>query len=201
MDIRTEAKSRDKHSGSGKVQSERVKCPLMNEIDNYMVEIENLNDKSNWGGKREGAGRPVGSKDPETIEKEKVLAEMKSRIAKSAQHLLDSQMNLAQGVQMLYKIEKDEKGNNKKPELITSPQVIEDYLAGFYKGNNEEYYFITTERPDNKALDSLFDRTFGKATTNVDVDVTSGGESLMDYAQAQRVIARAANRIDSISGE
>jgi hypothetical protein len=142
--------------------------------------LENLNDNSSWGGKREGAGRPKGSKDPETIEKEKVLAEIKSRIAKSANKLLSSQMNLAQGVQMLYCITTNEKGVRSKPELITDQFTIEKYLAGELEGNDKEYYFITTERPDNRALDSLFDRAFGKAQNSI--DVTSDGKPLIQIA-------------------
>jgi len=76
---------------------------------------------------------------------------------------------------MLYKIHTDSKGMKSKPELVTSQKEIEDYLAGETDANSD-YYFITTERPDNRALDSLFDRTFGKAQQYV--DHTSGGEKL-----------------------
>jgi hypothetical protein len=150
--------------------------------------LENLNDNSSWGGKRVGAGRPAGSKDPETIEREKVIEAMKQRIAKSAEQLLNSQMNLAQGVQMLYCITTNEKGIRSKPELVTCQATIEEYLAGELEDKDKEYYFITTERPDNKALDSLFDRAFGKAQNNV--DVTSGGKPIPIYGGATVSIQR-----------
>lgn len=130
--------------------------------------LENLKNNSKWGGSREGAGRPKGSKNEETLERERVQAEMRRRIMKSTDELLNSQMSLAKGVQMLYRIDKDENGKNKKPELVTSQAEIENYFAGDYD-EQSEYYFITTERPDNKAIDSLFDRTFGKAQQHVDV--------------------------------
>ena len=76
---------------------------------------------------------------------------------------------------MLYKIEKDDDGNHKKPILITSQEEIERYLAGDYD-ESEEYYYITTEKPDNKAIDSLLDRTFGKAQQSV--DLTSDGDRI-----------------------
>jgi len=148
-----------------------------------MEEFENLNDKSSWGGSRPNAGRPKGTKNPETLLKEKVAEEMRMRVAKSADKLLDSQMNLAQGVQMLYKIHTDKKGVRSKPELVTSQTEIEEYLAGEYDGTETDYYFITTERPDNRALDSLFDRTFGKAQANL--DIKSDGKALEGLSKKQ----------------
>ena len=63
---------------------------------------------------------------------------------------------------MLYCIEKDEDGKNMKPRLVETQTEIEKYLENDYD-KSKEYYFITTERPDNRALDSLFDRVFGRA--------------------------------------
>lgn len=83
---------------------------------------------------------------------------------------MNAQMNLAMGVQMLYKITTDKKGNRSKPELITDQPTIEAYLADELGDEENEYYFITTERPDNRALDSLFDRSFGKAKQPIELD-------------------------------
>jgi hypothetical protein len=128
------------------------------------------------GGKRPNAGRKRGSLGKATIERKIALEELKARVLKSMHNLLNSQMNLALGVQMLFVIKTDKKGNRSKPQLITDQGTIEKYLAGDldYR-KNEEYYFITTERPDNKALDSLFDRTFGKATQPIDLDPEDNG--------------------------
>lgn len=139
------------------------------------LELENLEEKSSWGGAREGSGRPSGSTNKQTKERRAVEEAMKDRIMRSADTLLNSQMNLAQGVQMLYVIKTDDKGKKEKPELVTDQPTIESYLAGELDEEQDEYYFITTERPDNRALDSLFDRTFGKARQNVTVD---GGEPM-----------------------
>lgn len=121
--------------------------------------IEKLKNNSNRGGARENAGRPKGSENKETKKKRIVEKEFKERILRTVNELLNSQMSLAKGVQMLYCIEKDGEGKNKKPRLVTSQSEIEGYLAGETDG---DYYFITTERPDNRALDSLLDRVFGK---------------------------------------
>ena len=155
------------------------------EEDKDTTENESLKDISNstsssWGGARPNAGRPRGSENEETRKKRVVEEEFRQRVLRSAQKLISSQMNLAEGTQMLFRIdtETDEKGNTKKskPILVTSQEEIESYLAGEFEDEDEKYYFITTERPDNRALDSLFDRVFGKSVNNI--DVTSDGKQL-----------------------
>ena len=48
--------------------------------------------------------------------------------------------------------------------------VVCTFLFTACNGDDEDdYYFITTERPDNRALDSLFNRTFGKAKETIDM--------------------------------
>lgn len=130
------------------------------------------------GGKRPGAGRKKGSKNSATLEKQIVEEAYRQRVLRSADKLLNSQMSLAQGNQYLYRIDKTKivgpKGGvsykSERPELVTNQFEIEDYLAGLtedgdLKDENDPeaaYYYLTTEKPDNRALDSLFDRTFGK---------------------------------------
>lgn len=128
-------------------------------------ELENLKENSKWGGAREGAGRKEGGENQETKEKRIAKKEMIKRIIKSKDNLLNAQMNLAQGVQMLYCITTNKKGIRSKPELITDQNTIEMYLSGELEEEkpDNEYYFITTERPDNRALDSLLDRAFDKS--------------------------------------
>jgi len=132
------------------------------------IKFESLKEKSKWGGIRENAGRPEGSKNTKTKEMEKVEEEFRQRVLRSTHKLIDSQMNLAQGVQMLYRIDIDKDGKRNKPELVTDREEIESYLADDYE-KNSEYYFITTERPDNKAIDSLFDRVLGKSTQKIEL--------------------------------
>lgn len=139
------------------------------EVRQSSEEIENKNEKSKWGGKREGAGRKEGTKNSNTIEDNIVKEEMRQRVIRSVGSLMDSQMNLAKGCQLLFKIVK----KGEKPILVVDQKEIENYLAGEYEDNKKEYYFITTKVPDNKAIDSLLDRTFGKARQNIGLD---GGE-------------------------
>lgn len=136
------------------------------------------------GGKRPGAGRKKGSKSQKTLEKERVLAAVRERILRNADRILDGQMSLAQGQQFLYKIEKElqigPKGAKKyvssKPKLVTDEWEIRAYLEGLVEDGdmNDEndpeatYYFITTKEPNNMAIDSMFNRAFGKPTERVE---------------------------------
>jgi len=140
-------------------------------------------------------GRPKGSKSKATLEKEAVLRVFREKVLRSASVLYNSQLHRATGQTFLYKIPKvpiiDSKGKvtgykNGKPKLITEQWEIEDYLNGIVdEGNMEDekdpnatYYFITAKEADNKSIDSMLDRTFGKAPQAIDLDVTTGGEKL-----------------------
>lgn len=153
----------------------------VSEIDKLNVGQNEPGDgRASNGGARPGAGRPKGTLNPDVQERRIAEQEFRNRVICSKDALMNAQMTLAQGVQMLYCITTDKKGNRSKPELVTDQFTIEAYLAGELnddQGNNgddagseKEYYFITTERPDNRALDSLFDRSFGKAKQPIELD-------------------------------
>jgi len=146
------------------------------------VIVEEKKEKSEgWGGARDNAGRKKGIKNMSTKQRILEFNILRQRIIRSKDALLNSQMTLAKGIQMLFKISitphKDEFGNmtsiRSKPELVYNQWEIEDYLAGKYDESKEEYYFITTEKPDSKSIDSLLDRAFGKARQTIGVE---GGE-------------------------
>lgn len=131
-------------------------------------------------------GRPKGRKSDATLEKEAILREYRQKILQSADILFGSQLHLARGMTYLYKIEKElqvgPKGGKKyvksKPQLVTEQWEIESYLMGKVEEGDEDdendpnatYYFITTKDPDNRAIDSMLDRTFGKATQPIGGD-------------------------------
>lgn len=138
------------------------------------------------GGRRPGAGRKKGSKSKATLEKEAVLKAYRERVMRSADLLFDAQMTLARGQTYLYKIEKElqvgPKGGKRyvssKPKLVESQSEIEQYLEGLItEGDpddendpNATYYFLTTRDPDNRAIDSMLDRTFGRSTQPIGGD-------------------------------
>ena len=149
-------------------------------------EIENLKKKSNWGGKRKGSGRKEGGENQATKDKRTVEKELKQRIMRSKDSLLNSQMNLAKGCQFLFVIEtikfkKDGmwKEERKKPRIVEDQYTIEKYLAGDLDSEKDEYYFMTTQKPDTRAIDSMFDRVFGKARQNIGLDGGEEGEPIV----------------------
>lgn len=137
------------------------------------TKTEKLNSKSvskpvvkkKNGGKRPGAGRPKGKKSPAVIEREAALKAFRDRVAKNTERLMNSQMALAEGVSLLFRVDKDSKGKDQPAVQVTDPEEIKQYIDGDLDGDS--YYFITTKQPDNRALDSLFDRTYGKAQQNI----------------------------------
>lgn len=128
-------------------------------------------------------GRPKGKKSSTTLQKEAVMAAFREKVLSSADILFNSQLHLATGQTYLYKIEKElqvgPKGGKKyvssRPKLVTDQSEIESYLQGLVEEGdaddendpNATYYFITAKDPDNKAIDSLWDRTVGKATQTI----------------------------------
>jgi len=119
--------------------------------------------KSKKGGAMPGAGRPKGSMNKSTHEQKLAEQYLKNRVIKGIKPLINSQMSLAEGCSFLYMIETYKNGQKSKPILIKEQSTIEAYLNGELEKGDKEYYYIYTERPDNKALDSLLDRVFGKA--------------------------------------
>lgn len=136
-------------------------------------------------------GRPRGSKTKATLEKEKVMAAIRQRTLRNADLIYDSQLSIARGVQFLYKIEKEwiPKGKSgwwkpKKPILVEDEAEIRMYIEGLIENGDTKdvstsgstYYYITTKEPNNSAIDSMFDRAFGKPTQSI--DHTSNGKEL-----------------------
>lgn len=139
------------------------------------ADVDNLKNKSKHGGRRDGSGRPVGSKNKATKEQEAIEKEFKRKILESVNKLYRSQMTIAEGTSYLWRIDKDEDGKKQKPVMVTSVEEIEAYLREDYD-SSVEYYYITTKDPDNRAIDSMLDRVFGKAQQST--DITSKGEKL-----------------------
>ena len=124
--------------------------------------------------------------------------EFKDRILTNIYELLTAQMNIAKGTSYLYKIvtHKGIKGGEGRKEhiLVTDPYEIKDFLdelegeSGVNPNtDNDDYYYISTKQPDNKALDSLINRVFGKVKESL--DITSSGEELKSLTDNIKKIA------------
>lgn len=141
------------------------------------------------GGKRAGSGRPKGKLDKRTIDRNKIKAAYLDRIAKNADELFNAQFSLARGLQMLFMIETDSKGNKRPAQQITDTKTIKQYLDGELNGEgSDEYYFIAAQKPDNKAITDMLNRSFGKPQDHI--DITSKGEKIVSPKIRSTIKAR-----------
>jgi len=138
---------------------------------------------------RKGGFNKRGKRNAKTIEKEKITKKMNDRILEITDSLINSQVSIAKGIQVLYRIDplyKTVKGKrvkigNKKPKIVTDDDEIVAYLNKL-NGNEDDgydmdldaYYFLTKQRPDNKALQALLDRAHGKAKESLDIQNPDG---------------------------
>lgn len=118
-------------------------------------------------------GRPRGRKNNKTLKRELELERIRQRVFAAVDPIVDGQLAAARGISYLYRIDKDEKGKQKKPVLVTSRQELEAYLRGDFEGDDDSYYYITTERPETSAAHLLLDRAFGKVTQPIGGDKDS----------------------------
>lgn len=158
-----------------------------------MAELENLKEIQNkkWGGARPNAGRPLHSKNPETIEREAVKKVFQDRVAKNADKLFNAQLDLAIGEKYLMVITTTGQGSKQKREttVVTDIETIKQFLDSEEDpnfGEENEYYFMSTKPANNMALDSLLNRSFGKADEKL--DITTDGDSLKGIANPELAV-------------
>lgn len=125
------------------------------------------------GGPREGAGRRTGSRNKKTLVQE---AERKAFVQLALENLrpiFRKQLLLAMGQTFVYRKEYHGKGATLRIEhvLLEKPHEIADALDTI--ANNDfqdpegEYVYISTKSPENRALDSILDRSIGKPATPI----------------------------------
>lgn len=114
----------------------------------------------------------------------------KERVLKVTSILFNKQFSAAIGLQYMYKFElrydKENSPYYSKPILVVSPDEIALGLTQIMKvgegkpdpdGPNGDVYFnITSKDPDQRVIDSMLDRTFGKAKQQL--DISSLGERI-----------------------
>lgn len=137
------------------------------------------------GGKRAGAGKPVGTKNQETITKEAVFSEVRQRIMKNADKLLNAQMANALGSVQIFEVieHKNSKGNVIRIEhrLVEDASTIKEVLdagEGVNCSVDGGFYIVARVLPETKAVDSMFDRAFGKAAQSIEVKTDNDLQSL-----------------------
>lgn len=149
--------------------------------------------KGQWGGRREGSGRPSGSRNFTTVMRDSMLAEIRSRTHDVTNDLFRAQLTLALGYSELWKIEKElvvgpkggQKYVKKKPVRVTDTAEIEEYLCALVDeangvdpvedgGEEPTYYYIVKVPPNNAALEALQERTLGKVPQQVGIGNPDG---------------------------
>lgn len=136
-----------------------------------------MNPKSKRGGKRPGAGRPKGTREPHTLEREATLKAYRARVCQVAGALLDAELTVARGCSFLYRKPKAApKGQERKAERVTDAETIQRFLNGELDHDETDWYFITTDKPDTMTIRGMFDRTFDRPAQRVEMSGPGGGD-------------------------
>lgn len=102
-------------------------------------------------------GRPLGSKNPQTLERERIDREVRERIGRNAQRILEAQMAVALGNTMAFsKV-------TGKPVLVTDPEQAQRIVDG-----DEDGIVLRGVDPDPDACQKLLDRYMGRAKESVE---------------------------------
>lgn len=127
------------------------------------------------GGKRQGAGRKLGSKSRATLEQRKVLEAFNQRVMAKADALFNAQLTLAVGSMKVFRVDETEGDNGKKKREhvhVTDPEEIKalldehDGAPGVVDG---VYYYFQEVAPDNKAIEAMLNRALGKAIDKIEI--------------------------------
>lgn len=124
-----------------------------------------------WGGARKNGGRPKGSRNRRTREQALVVEEIADRARKHAHRLYNALMHNAEGLTHMFKIVQ-RKGKPDEHVLVTDfaeIKMVLDENKGMGGVVEDQYYYITTRDPDNKAIEMLLDRGLGKVKNKVDL--------------------------------
>jgi len=132
------------------------------------------------GGARPGAGRKKGGENEDTRKRRIAEKEYKERVVAHIHDLFNSQLNLAKGLTYMFRVDETEDDKGKKirkhvrVEIPSEMIAVLDELDGDESGRvddpagEEKYYYLTTKDPDNRAIDSMMDRVFGKAPQTIE---------------------------------
>lgn len=127
-------------------------------------------------------GRPPGSMNKATKDVKIAKKRFIERVTMHTDELFNAQLALAKGMNVLMVTRTSGKGAKRKrwTEMVDNPHTIQKYLDNQladedgeeYDDMNDEnhFYFMTTRPPDNKALDSLLNRAFGKAPEKIEIE-------------------------------
>lgn len=145
-----------------------------NSIDQNMDSGEKIDRR-----KFNKGGRPKGSMNKATMETKVAKKRFIERVNQHVDDLFNAQLSLAQGEQVLMVQITEGEGKNQRRyhEVVEDKETVRQYLD--YEegiGDNENpsdekhWYYLTTRAANNQAIDSLLNRSFGKAPDKVEVE-------------------------------
>jgi hypothetical protein len=129
------------------------------------------------GGKRPGAGRPEGSKQPQTLAREAYQEAFKRVAGPYFQRLIDAAVQAGLGVTHL--MAKDSKTG--QWVQVTDPDIMVKVL-----NSGESFYKLSARNPDTRALKDIFDRMCGSPTQAIDLNVGGEIELVERLSQARK---------------
>jgi len=137
--------------------------------------------KNGHGGKRPGAGRKQGRLSIKPLQKMAVKRELDQKVMNKADQLFIAQFSKAVGSIHIFRVDEKGTGKNKKKvhTLVTDADEIKavlDSTDGTGGSVGDDFYFVTSVLPDSRAIDSMLDRTFGKANQSLEITETKNVE-------------------------
>lgn len=118
------------------------------------------------------AGRHKGSKNKRTIEVEVAQKQLQQAVFQNLKPMMVAQVQAAKGEQYVYRVDKDENGNETHV-MLTDGREIGDALDAISAGDfDDKYFYISTKPASTQAFKELLDRGFGKAKETKDINVT-----------------------------
>ena len=149
-------------------------------------------------------GRPKGKLLQKTIDRIKVLEQIRNRASSIAGSLLGAQALIAMGTHTLMRIDEDvsyretgvdkseapkkSKYVTKKFSVVTDPDEIKTVFNTFEDIDGSgivdgKYYFVTHKEPQNNAIESIFNRTWGRPTESIEVSGKDGIPLIINLAK------------------
>ncbi len=130
------------------------------------------------GGVRKGAGRKKGGHNKKTLEKMAVQNEFKQRIMQHVDSLFNAHLALALGSIQVFRKDriKGQNGHYRDTHtLVTESDEIKKVLDE-HNGKSgkvgETFYFVTEVGPNERAIDTMINRVFGRPEISADVEDT-----------------------------
>lgn len=124
------------------------------------------------GGKRPGAGRPKGSKDPQTLSKEMAREALRQRVFAAMAPMVEAQIANAQGIKFLVL------RHAKSGKFI---KRIEDKDNAVTLDPEHEIIEVWAKDPSVQAFTDLMNRAIDKPVETVQADVEHSGELVIKW--------------------